>query len=349
MKSLLPPFFASAAIAVASTAPPIARAQAPASSPAATQPAGASVSVIAGVEAFWSADQYAKTSGYVSDVKHDIGDRVKKGELLAILHVPELEKNLAQAVATLTAKRQMKKAAEAAVEQSHQALAVAQGQLRGYESELQLAQVTFQRQQELSAGKAATAQQLDDANARARTAQAAVATAKARTGAAQADITAAQANQDVAAAQADVAEAQVQEVKSLLEYTRIIAPFDGVVTRRQVNPGDLVQAATTTRTMWLFTVQQLDTVRVYCDVPEAQAAAVSIGADADVKLYGLGQTLHGKITRTSESIDPASRTMRAEIDLPNPDHHLKPGMYAQVSIKLQPPPTITQTPSDGQR
>src|SRR5690242_12399225 len=103
-------------------------AQAPTSAPT-SQPAGASVTVVATVEAFWSADQYAKTSGYVSEVKHDIGDQVKKGEILAILHVPELEMNLVQAEATLVAKNQMQKASDAAVEQSRQALVVAEGQL----------------------------------------------------------------------------------------------------------------------------------------------------------------------------------------------------------------------------
>ena len=131
-----------------------------------TQPAtapAAEVSVVATVEAFWSADQYAKTSGYVSEVKHDIGDRVKKGDVLAILYVPELEKSLLQAEATLAARVQVQKASEAAVEQSRQALAVTEGQLQGYEADLKLANITLQRQQELSAGKAATAQQLDDA------------------------------------------------------------------------------------------------------------------------------------------------------------------------------------------
>jgi multidrug resistance efflux pump len=319
----------------------VASAQATTSAPT-SQPAAPSVSVVATVEAFWSADQYAKTSGYVTEVKHDMGDRVTKGEVLAVIHVPELEMNLVQAEATLAAKIQMKKAADAAVEQSRQALIVAEGQLQGYEAEQELAQVTLQRQQELSAGKAATAQQLDDAKARAATAAANVTTGKAKIGSAKADIAASEANRDVAAAQVKVAQAQVGEVNSLLEYTRITAPFDGVVTRRQVNPGDLVQAATSNRTMWLFTVQQLDTVRIFCDVPEPQAPGVAIGADADIKLFGLSaQSLHGKITRLSDSIDPASRTMRAEIDLPNPDHRLKPGMYSQVTLKLQPPTTTT--------
>lgn len=309
-----------------------------------TQPsagAPASVVVLATVDAFWSADQYAKTAGYVSEVKHDIGDRVKKGEVLAVLHVPELEKNLVQAKAGFAARQQMTKAADAAVLQAQQALAVAKSQLEGYQADLYLAQVTLKRQEELSAGKAATAQQLDDARAKAKVAQANAAMGEAKVNSAQADIQAAEANRDVAAAQVEVADAQVQEVQALLEYTHIIAPFDGVITRRQVSPGDLVQGATTTRTAPLFTVQQLETMRVFCDVPESPAAGVFVGADADVKLYGLaGQIIKGKITRLANAIDPASRTMRTEIDLPNPTGALRPGMYAQVTIKLQAPPSV---------
>jgi multidrug efflux pump subunit AcrA (membrane-fusion protein) len=114
------------------------------------------------------------------------------------------------------------------------------------------------------------------------------------------------------------------------------------VTRRQANPGDLVQAATTTRTEPLFTLQQLDTVRVFCEVPEAQAAGVSVGAEADIKLYGLnGHVVTGKVTRLANSLNPATRTMRTEIDLDNLNEALRPGAYAQVTLKLQPPLPVT--------
>ena len=309
-----------------------------------TQPsggAGASVVAVATVDALWSADQYAKTAGYISDVKHDIGDQVSKGDLLAIIYVPELEKNLIQARAGLAAKQQMKKAADAAVAQANQALAVAKSQLEAWRADLFLAEVTLKRQEELSSGKAATPQQVDDTRAKAKVAQANVGTGEAKIASAEADIQAAQANRDVASAQVDVADAQVQEVQALLEYTRITAPFDGVVTRRQVNPGDLVQAATANRTMPLFTVQQLDTVRVFCDVPEAQAAGVVPGAEATVKLYGLaGQVIKGKVTRIANAIDPASRTMRTEVDLPNTNGVIRPGMYAQVTIALRSAPSV---------
>lgn len=301
------------------------------------------VSVPATVEAFWSADLNAKTAGYVAEVKADIGDHVTKGQVLAVLHIPELEKNLVQAKAGLAAKRQMNNAAEAAVAQARQALAVAQSQLEGYAAELALQKITLKRQEELSEGKATTPQQLDEIRSKAHIAQANVGVGDAKVGSAKADILAAEANRDVAAAQVDVADAAVQEVQALLEYTKITAPFDGVITKRQVNPGELVQAAVTNRAMPLFTVQQLDTVRVMCDVPELQTAGVAVGAAADVKIYGLdGHSVTGKVTHIATAIDPASRTMRVEIDLKNANDSLRPGTYAQVTITLRPPPHVAE-------
>jgi multidrug resistance efflux pump len=330
----LPTVFAVLAAAwVALVISTIARADGPATSPAA-QPA---VAVPATIEAFWSADLFAKTSGYVAEVKADIGDHVKKGDVLALLRVPELEKNLLQANATLAARKQMLRAAEAATAQAKQALAVAKQQMASYKAEADFQQVTLKRQEELSAGNAATPQQLDEARSKAEVAKANLGIGQAKIEAAEADVRAAEANRDVAAAQVDVADAAAQEVQALLEYTRVTAPFDGVVTRRHVAPGDLVQAATASRTTPLFTVEQLDTVRVFCDVPELKVAGVAVGAPAEVKVYGLdGRVISGKVTRVASSLTPATRTMRAEIDLKNPDEALRPGMYVQVTLTLRP-------------
>jgi multidrug resistance efflux pump len=286
------------------------------------------------VDAFWSADLYAKSSGYVAAVHADIGDRVKKGDLLAVIDVPELQAELTAAQATLTAKQELSKAAAAAVEQSQTALEVARRQAAGAKAEQELADTTLKRQEELFAGKAATEQQIDEVRAKTTVARATAAVSEAKIAAAEADLKAARANEGVAKANADVAAAEVRRVEALEAYTRITAPFDGIVTRRQVGPGDLVQAAMANRTMWLFTVQQIDPVRVFCDVPETSAAAVRAGDPAAVKLYAAGgqEVIQGTVTRVSASVNPATRTMRAEIDLANPKERLLPGMYAQVTL-----------------
>ncbi|MFI5377720.1 MAG: efflux RND transporter periplasmic adaptor subunit [Tepidisphaerales bacterium] len=297
-----------------------------------------SVVVQATIEAFESSDQYAKDSGYILEVKADIGDRVAKGQVLAIIDDPELEKQVEAARALVLAKKELAKAAEAAVQQSRKMADVSRSLLALSQADLKLALVTLKRQEELFAAKAATDQQIDEVRTKAEGTRAQVAVGEAKVASAEADIRVAAANQAVAEAQTVVAEAEAQRLQTLQQYTRIVAPFDGVVTRRLVNRGDLVQAASASRTTPLFNVQSIDQVRIFCDVPESSAAAVTVGGRATVKVYGLGgQTIEGKVTRIATSLNPSTRTMRTEIDLPNPQEKLRPGMYAQVTLALQPP------------
>src|SRR5260370_33989347 len=119
----------------------------------------------------------------------------------------------------------------------------------------------------------------------------------------------------------------------------MVAPVDAVVGRRQVNRGDLVQAATATRTTpsagSLYTVQRIDTIRVFCDVPENDVPHLRIGDPAIVKPSGFdGKPFIGKVTRFSLRLDPETRNMRTEIDLPNADARLYPGTYANVSLEI---------------
>jgi RND family efflux transporter MFP subunit len=167
---------------------------------------------------------------------------------------------------------------------------------------------------------------------------------------AKADLGVAEANRALAANQVDLAAATVEKIKALLAYTQIVAPFDGVVARRLVNLGDLVQAATATRTTpsagSLFTVQRIDTIRVFCDVPENDVPHLQIGDPAVVKPSGFdGQPFIGKVTRFSLRLDPETRNMRTEIDLPNPEERLYPGMYAQVSLEMNRRPDVLTVPA----
>ena len=158
------------------------------------------------------------------------------------------------------------------------------------------------------------------------------------------------ANRDLAANQVDVTAATVEKIKALLAYTQIVAPFDGVVARRQVNRGDLVQAATATRTTpsagSLFTVQRIDTIRVFCDVPENDVPQLHVGDPAIVKPSGFdGKPFIGKVTRFSLRLDPETRNMRTEIDLPNPEERLYPGTYAEVSLEMNRRPDALTLPT----
>src|SRR5467141_435421 len=275
------------------------------------------VAAPATIQAFFVTDLYAKNAGYISRINNDIGDHVKKGQVLAIIDDPELQAQSEQAQAT--------------VGQAKAMLDVAKRELMGFEADLELQRVTLQRQKELFAGRAATAQALDEAQAKKDLSRATVETGKAKISLAEANLRAARAD--------------ANRLQTLVEYNKIIAPFDGVVTRRLVNPGDLVQAATSTRTTPLFTCQKIDVVRVFAEVPESSASAIRPGTRVEVRPYDAAEpTVKGAVTRIANALDLSTRTMRVEIDLPNSDEKLQPGMYARVTFAIEPSKTGAANP-----
>jgi RND family efflux transporter MFP subunit len=275
------------------------------------------------LEAFEEADLFAKVSGYLSDVRVDIGDHVKAGQVLAVIDVPEMEKELAEAKAQLESKQS--------------SLESARRQLDHHKANITLQEALLRRREELgAAGHFISDRVLDEVRANAEIAKA--------------DLSVAEANRALAANQVDVAAATVEKIKTLLAYTQIATPFDGVVARRLVNRGDLVQAATATRTTpsagSLFTVQRIDTIRVFCDVPENDVPHLHIGDPAIVKPSGFdGKPFIGKVTRFSLRLDPETRNMRTEIDLPNPEERLYPGTYAEVSLEMNRRPAALTVPT----
>jgi multidrug efflux pump subunit AcrA (membrane-fusion protein) len=177
-------------------------------------PQFAPVVVPATIQAFFVTDLYAKAYGYVSQIQVDIGDHVKKGQVLAVIEEPELQAQFDKA--------------QAVVQQAKAALEVAKRQLAGMQADLALQQVTLKRQKELFAGKAATAQTLDETQVKERVSNANVETGKAKIASAEADL--------------EAAKAETARLQALLQYDKVVTPFGGVVTKRLVNPGDLVQA-----------------------------------------------------------------------------------------------------------
>jgi multidrug efflux pump subunit AcrA (membrane-fusion protein) len=314
----------------------------PTSTGPATQPA--TIVVPGSVAAFYVADLYAKDAGYLSEVKADIGDHVKKGDVLAVIDDPELLQQLKGAEALLAAKEQLAAASEAGVQQAKASLEVARSEVAALEAERELAESTLKRQEALFKEKAATSQQIEETRAKSRVTGAAADVGRAKIASAEADLRAAEAGRAVAAAQVKVAAADAERTRTLVGYTKVVAPFDGVVTRRIANVGDLVQNASTGRGMPLFTCQKLDVVRISCDVPDASAAVVRAGTKADVRLSGsnAAAAISAAVTRVAVAVDPATRTMRAEIELPNPGEKLRPGMYAQVMLFPQSEPTVAR-------
>jgi RND family efflux transporter MFP subunit len=261
-------------------------------------PGTVSVTLPGTTAAFAAANIYARATGYISKRNVDIGDRVKAGDLLAQLAVPELDDQISQNEATLD---QLKSALDQA------------------EANRKLADVTWGRDEPLVKKGWVTPQQGDVD----------LQTLKAREAA-------------VAVAQHNVL-AQEKLVKRLhqnRDYASVVAPFDGVITQRNIDVGSLVQGDATSGT-FMFEIMQKDVIRVWVYVPQDAAFGVEPGIDAVVHVPELpARELLGTVTRTADAQQSGSRTLLTEIDLPNQDRALRSGVYCMVELKIP-----RQTPS----
>jgi RND family efflux transporter MFP subunit len=258
------------------------------------------------LEPFEETPLYPRVSGYVGkwNKKKDIGAAVKKGEVLAELDVPEMEVDLRQKKAAV-------RQARAQVGQAQAAVLAAQAQLARSKS---------QSERLARLGKGGL---MDKEN---------VAEVRLAYEAAKASLVKANADVKAAEARVEVAEANQVYTETMLGYLQIRAPYDGVVTQRNVNTGDLVKPGGKP----LFVVCQLDPVRVFVNVPGADAVWVRDGDPVTLQLQGAGgEVFPGKVTRNARSLDPQARTLRTEIDLPNPKGKLLPGMYVQARITVR--------------
>jgi HlyD family secretion protein len=312
------------------------------------------------LEPLEEAPLYARIAGYVEKVQADIGDRVKAGQLLAQLSVPEMEEEAArkhalviQAAAERSQAEAAVKAAEAGVKTGQAKLVEAQAAVKRSDADLDRWRSELARIEVLGKERAIQERVVEETRSQFRSAEAAgeenaakvdsaralIVESEARLAKAQADVTA-------AAARVEVAEADERRERALLGYARITAPFDGVVSQRGVDPGHL--AGTAGQKEPLFTVVRSDTVRVFVNVPEREAVGVAPGARASVRIEALGdREIEGTVARSSWALDPTARTLRTEIDVPNTDGKLRPGMYASASIVLVERPDALTIPSSA--
>jgi|HubBroStandDraft_1064217.scaffolds.fasta_scaffold21965_3 membrane fusion protein (multidrug efflux system) len=235
---------------------------------------------------------YARANGYVRVWRVDIGARVKKGQVLAELDIPDIDEELRQG--------------QAAANQAVAGIAQAKTQL-------DLARTTNRRYGALGPSGVVTQQEVDQYQSAYDAQQANVAAAEAAHGSTLANVH------------------RLQDLKS---FGVIVAPFDGVVTQRSAEVGQLVTAGTGAGPP-LFKVAEVDTVRVFVNVPQLYAARVKVGMSAPVTVRELpGRTFTGKVARTANELDMATRTLLTEVDIPNPDDTLISGMYGQVSFHM---------------
>lgn len=307
------------------------------------------------IEAFEETPVFAKVAGYVNEGWKDRGDTLRKGEILATLWVPELvdelkqkESLIEQAEAAIAQAREAEKAAEAAYKSAVAQVEVAEAnrqvllarQERTHKQYARLERVgsrVLDREQveEAQLGYETAKAGVIEAEAKIKAAQAMRDEAKAKWSKAGADLRAAEVNRKVAEKNRDY-------VKDQVGYMRLPAPYDCVVYQRNINTGDFVQMATNGVGKPLYIVHRTDLLRIFVQVPETDAGWVQKGAEARLRVQALpGRTFTGRVARISWSLDPTTRTLRAEIDLPNPDRRLRPGMYTYATLRTDLPDVLT--------
>ncbi len=291
---------------------------------------------------------HAKIAGYVRTVNTDIGQEIKKGQVLAELYVPELEAEVKQKQAAIELAQAKTAQAEAAVKvalaavaSSEAKLTVAQAGVKRTEADLARWQQEFRRIEQLFNERAQTGTLLDETRSKLRSSEASRDEVRAQVKSAEAAVAEMrasldQARSDVAAATSnvDVAREDIRRVEAMLGYTRIEAPYDGIITRRDVDTGHLTRAGADAPP--LFLAARTDVVTIIVDIPETYSTEVDKGDRATVKLQAMkGRTVEGTVARTSWALDSKTRTIRAEIDIPNPGGKLRPGLYAYATVIVE--------------
>jgi RND family efflux transporter MFP subunit len=269
-----------------------------------------SLTIAGQFQPYQEVDLHAKVSGYIRKISVDIGDRVRQGQVLATLEVPELNDQV--------------QGAQAEVRHSQSEIDRAQNEVLRAQSSYAAVHAAYTRLDQASRQKPGlvAAQELDDARAKDQEAQAQIDVAKS--------------GLDATQQQLGVSRADSQRVQTMSNYSAIVAPFTGVVTMRYADTGSLIQAGTSnTQSAPVVRVAQSDVLRLRMPVPEADVPAIAVGGDVVVKVQSTGKTFTGHIVRFSRALDPTTRTMLTEVDVPNPDLTLSPGMYAETTIQLK--------------
>ncbi|MFN7936132.1 MAG: efflux RND transporter periplasmic adaptor subunit [Bryobacteraceae bacterium] len=265
-------------------------------------------------------DVMAKLSGYIKKVYVDVGDQVKAGQLLAELEVPEMGDELIKA--------------NAAIERSKADVARVRTEVERAETSHKMAHLTAERIAGVAKNKQGLVaqQEVDDARNRDLVAEAQISTAKSALSAALKSV--------------EVSEADARKAHTLQTYLQVTAPFTGVVTKRYLDNGAMIQAGTSSHTQALPVVRISDNrmLRLMLPVPESAVSQIRLGAAVDVRVPSLDREFKGRVARFSQRIVTATRTMETEVDVSNPQGVLIPGMFAEATISLREPRSVLSVP-----
>jgi RND family efflux transporter MFP subunit len=314
------------------------------------------------VSPFYRAEMRARASGYVKEVKADIGDFVKAGAIMAVIDLPDMASQREIIEARITLRESQEALAEAGVElaqaqvrSAEAKLAQSQSELGAVDARLVAVEAEFARTRDLVERQSLESRILDEVRGK-RDAElankqamvSAVRSAEADVSVAKSQATSAQAHLQAARAETTITRRQLDELDVLMDYAILKAPFDGIVTHRSIDPGDLVREESEVGSGEpLFVVSQVATVRVQIPVPEAEAALVSRGDSVTLSFpsFPAEQPITAAVTRVSGDLDPSTRTMLVEVHVPNDDRKLIPGMFGQAEISLGTRATASMLPA----
>ncbi len=269
---------------------------------------------------FQEVDVYAKVSGYIHKLNVDVGAHVKQGQVLAVLEIPELQQQLQQD--------------EASVRRSEQDLARAREELNRAQSAYNVAHLTYTRLADVqkSRPELVAQQEIDVAQGKDLEASAGVSSEKDSLASAEQGLL--------------VAKAALGKDQAMFDYARMTAPFDGVVTQIYAYTGALLPAGTASSKSdsGLCRLAQNNLLRLVIPVPERAVSDIHVGQTVAVDVSGLNKAFNGKIVRFSDQIDTTTRTMHTEVDVPNPQYELVPGMYASVKMPLHSAANVLTVP-----
>ena len=258
---------------------------------------------------FQEIDVYAKESGYIKKLLVDYGTRVKAGQVMAVLEIPELEAQLQED--------------QAQIKNATNQVSRAQHELFRYQAQYKALHLQYTRLNSVfeSQPGIVAQQEVDDAQG--------------KDVAASSQVDAGQAALEASQSQLSVARAKLAHDQSLFDYARITAPFAGIVTERYANLGTLVQAGTNSQAAPIVKLSEDDLFRLVIPVPESYVRYIHVGDPVDVRVPSLNKTFPGKVARFSVDVKESTRTMHTEVDVQNRDRILMPGLYAEADVALE--------------
>jgi RND family efflux transporter MFP subunit len=241
----------------------------------------------------------------------DVGDRVRQGQLLAVLEVPEMNADISRG--------------KASVDRSQADVARSQDELRRAESAHEFTHISYNRLANVAKEKQGLVaqQEVDDAHGKDMVAEAQVSAAKSALA--------------VANEQVRVSAAELSRVETMMEYAKVVAPFSGVITKRYADTGSMVQAGTSssTQVLPLVKLSENSRLRLTLPVPESAVPEIHIGQPVEVRVASLNRSFPARVARFADKVSAGTRTMDTEVDVPNPTLALVPGMYAEVKLTLE--------------